>query len=240
MLVLSLFPGLGLLDRAFEEEGFTVVRGPDVLWGADVRRFHPPAGRFEGVIGGPPCQPFSCLGQMFTRAEGRPRHVDLIPEFERCVAEAQPDWFLMEEVVKAPAPVVPGYVVRDTVVNNRWFGELQGAEQSRTRRLSFGTAEGHRLAFDVALWEAQTFEHAVTADPRPVIVKIGGSGKPKATLGKPRRTVADALRLQGLPEDFLDASPFTESAKRQLVGNGVPLPMGRAVARAVKRALHET
>jgi len=28
-LVLSLFPGIGLLDRAFEEEGFTVVRGPD-------------------------------------------------------------------------------------------------------------------------------------------------------------------------------------------------------------------
>ncbi len=31
-LVLSLFPGIGLLDRAFELEGFTVVRGPDVLW----------------------------------------------------------------------------------------------------------------------------------------------------------------------------------------------------------------
>lgn len=32
-LVLSLFPGIGLLDMAFEEEGFTVVRGPDLLWG---------------------------------------------------------------------------------------------------------------------------------------------------------------------------------------------------------------
>ena len=27
-LVLSLFPGIGLLDRAFEEHGFCVVRGP--------------------------------------------------------------------------------------------------------------------------------------------------------------------------------------------------------------------
>ncbi len=53
-LVLSLFPGLGLLDMAFEQAGFCVVRGPDVLWGGDVRRFHPPAGRFEGVIGGRP------------------------------------------------------------------------------------------------------------------------------------------------------------------------------------------
>lgn len=27
-LVLSLFPGIGMLDMAFEHEGFTVVRGP--------------------------------------------------------------------------------------------------------------------------------------------------------------------------------------------------------------------
>jgi hypothetical protein len=33
-LVLSLFPGIGLLDMAFEEEGFCVVRGPDLLWGS--------------------------------------------------------------------------------------------------------------------------------------------------------------------------------------------------------------
>lgn len=32
-LILSLFPGIGLLDRAFEEIGYTVVRGPDLLWG---------------------------------------------------------------------------------------------------------------------------------------------------------------------------------------------------------------
>ena len=43
MLVLSLFPGIGLLDMAFEEEGFTVVRGPDSLWGGDIKRFHAPA-----------------------------------------------------------------------------------------------------------------------------------------------------------------------------------------------------
>jgi site-specific DNA-cytosine methylase len=29
MLVLSLFPGIGLLDMAFEAHGFCVVRGPD-------------------------------------------------------------------------------------------------------------------------------------------------------------------------------------------------------------------
>ena len=37
MLVLSVFPGIGLLDMAFELEGFCVVRGPDLLWGGERR-----------------------------------------------------------------------------------------------------------------------------------------------------------------------------------------------------------
>ena len=44
-LVLSLFPGLDVLDKAFEEAG-CVVRGPDAIWGGDVREFHPPPDRF--------------------------------------------------------------------------------------------------------------------------------------------------------------------------------------------------
>lgn len=55
-LVLSLFPGIGLLDMAFEEEGFCVVRGPDLLWGGNIRKFRPPPNKFDGVIGGPHCQ----------------------------------------------------------------------------------------------------------------------------------------------------------------------------------------
>ena len=43
-LILSLFPGVGLLDSAFEAEGLCVVRGPDLLWGGDVPQV-PPAGR---------------------------------------------------------------------------------------------------------------------------------------------------------------------------------------------------
>lgn len=37
--------------------------------------------------------------------------------------------------------------------------------------------------------------------------------------------------------DFLADAPFTMKAKREAVGNGVPLPLGRAVAKAVKKAL---
>ena len=85
MLVLSVFPGIDLLGLAFEQEGFTVVRGPDPIWGGDVKTFHPPAGRFDGVIGGPPCQIHSRL--RFLNPLAGQKHGDLIPEFCRVVAE---------------------------------------------------------------------------------------------------------------------------------------------------------
>src|SRR5262245_38871520 len=108
-LVLSLFPGIGLLDMAFEQEGFCVVRGPDVLWGGDIRRFHPPAGKFDGVIGGPPCQEFSSLSFINRHHGVKSRFGNLIPEFERVVREANPIWFLMENVERAPKPKLDGY-----------------------------------------------------------------------------------------------------------------------------------
>jgi DNA (cytosine-5)-methyltransferase 1 len=243
-LVLSLFPGIGLLDMAFEEAGFCVVRGPDPLWGGDVRLFEAPAGRFDGVIGGPPCQPFSQLVHM-VRANGfEPRHENLIPEFERIVAEAQPQWFLMEEVRAAPLPVVPGYHVHDQVVNARHVGSTQ----NRERRLSFGTRDGRKLHLATEAFEPIDWDFAVTGDARtrPVALLSGGRAK------KPRESVGVTsslnrgggslplermCELQGLPKDFLAEAPFTVSAKRQVVGNGVPLPMGRAVAAAIQRAI---
>ena len=138
-LVLSIFPGIDLLGKAFEEEGYCVVRGPDPLWGGDIRSFHPPAGVFAGVIGGPPCQEFSILRSV--NRDKPPKWGNLIPEFERVVMEAQPRWFLMENIKRAPLPSVPGYKVDGTLLDNRWLGHVQ----SRLHRFSFGTNEGTRL-----------------------------------------------------------------------------------------------
>ena len=237
-LVLSLFPGIGLLDMAFEEEGFCVVRGPDLLWGGDVRRFHPPAGRFEGIIGGPPCKRWSRLAHMVV-ANGYGLAEDLIPEYCRVVAGAGPAWFLMENVPAAPLPEVPGYVVHSSEVRDDWFGGLT----IRKRRFSFGTAEGQRLPLrpeQRTTWEPA---HAVLAgNSRPVPVQGLKGGKRKRTAELNRGSTAatrfeEAKRLSGLPPD-LDLPPFTASAKCEAVGNGVPLRMGRAVARAVKRAMY--
>ncbi len=242
-LVLSLFPGVGLLDMAFEEAGFCVVRGPDVIWGGDIKRFHPPEGSFVGVIGGPPCQPFSQLVHMI-RANGyEPRHENLIPEFERVVSEARPTWFLMEEVPAAPLPSVAGYAVHSQVLNARHCGSTQ----NRERRISFGTREGLTLRVQTEAFEPIDWDFAVTGDARKRPVKLGGSGKPKGNesggatsslnRGGGSLEFERMCELQGLPADFLSESPFTVSGKRQAVGNGVPLPLGRAVARAVVEAM---
>lgn len=237
-LVLSTFPGLGLLDAAFEAEGYCIVRGPDTIWGGDVRAFHPPAGRFDGVIGGPPCQRFSRLRHM-VKANGFKLVPDLIPEFSRVVAEAQPAWFLMENVPEAPLPVVLGYQVHAQLVLDVAVGGLT----SRCRRFSFGTRDGRRLNVEqLALHQEPELAVLARAGGRRVPVAIGGSGKRKTTAGdgprkRPRERLKELLRAQGLPEDFLDGCPLTASGKLQAVGNGVPRTMGLAVARAVKRAM---
>lgn len=248
-LVLSLFPGADLLGLAFELEGFTVVQGPDVIFGRDIRNFHVPAGRFDGVIGGPPCQAFSVMRYINPRAGAK--HGNMIPEFERIVAEAQPTWFVMENVRDAPCPAVPGYSTTSEFIRDVWVG---GATL-RQRRFTFG-ADGV-FSFGIEQVALHTQEPEVSAlaggGAREVPVKLqrdgngghvekkryGNSGK-RSCLGHGGNSgdgLAYRLAAQGLPADWLKDAPFTAGAKSKLVGNGVPLPMGRAVARAVKRAL---
>jgi DNA (cytosine-5)-methyltransferase 1 len=256
-LILSLFPGLGLLDRAFETEGFCVVRGPDLLWGSDIRGWHPPRAVFDGVIGGDPCQAHSTLGNL-VRAKGlEPRFGDLTPELVRVIEEARPLWFLRENVLRAPEPKPAGYEVTSFILDNTWLGEAQ----RRRRRFWFGWWGSRGPAPNLRQWipgvalelVSDSHRQAVCADSRAVPVRLGGSGKVKCSpvmaghggnrahdgkRSQPLRcSLGDMLELQGLPRDFLDASPFTMQAKRELIGNGVPLPMGRAVARAVRLAL---
>lgn len=250
-LVLSLFPGIGLLDMAFEAEGFCVVRGPDLLWGGDIRSFHPPAGVFDGVIGGPPCQRWSRLANIVKAVHGEESLApDLIPEFERCVAEVHPVWFLMENVPAAPEPDIEGFLVRSIILNNRMFG----ASQTRERRFSFGTTDGRALnATAIAEcvgaisgeWEpavcstagGRRASVAMVRDPDGRLVSKGNQGLSEEARLR-NRTVSEEARLQGLPPDFLDRAPFTVQGKRKAIGNGVPLPMGRAIAKAVKRAMN--
>ena len=247
-LVLSLMPGIDLMGMAFKAEGFSVVQGGDIIFGGDVRTEHYPPGRFDGVIGGPPCQMFSRLAAM-VRANGHePKFGNLIPEFERCVFESQPAWFLMEEVPDAPLPVVDGYAVWSTLLNNRQCYAENGkpAEQNRVLRWSFGVRGNtpRVLMIETAALANPIFKYAATRAARDDIPAGGGSKKVGRNPAKDclshgtqrsAKGFATSKRLQGLPDDF-DLPGFTVEAKVKAVANGVPWPMARALARAVLEA----
>jgi len=229
-VVLSLFPGIGLLDMAFEECGFAVLRGPDKLWGGDVKDFNPPGGIFDGVIGGPPCQAHSRYAGI-NRKLGNKIAEDLVPEFLRVVKVARPRWWLMENVPDVPDVRLDGYQVTRTILDNRWFGE----EQSRRRAFQFGTSNG--LAIDLP---DICLENPIK---EPVcLASEGRGGRISFKNGKSkynsRRSFGKFCELQGLPSDFLAGAPLTTEGKFRVVGNGVPLPMGRHLANSIREKLY--
>jgi DNA (cytosine-5)-methyltransferase 1 len=203
---------------AFEEAGFCVVRGPDLLWGGDVRRFHPPIGKFDGVIGGPPCKGESTLAHL----NGKPGQ-SMAEEFFRCVEEARPKWWLMEAVVRHGTPITPpgSHVV---ALSPRWLGEKQSRKRYFHSNLNL---EPH---LEVALFEHPEFKHAVLAGH--------GGAYGSVVRGMAKYPWAEHCELQGLPPDF-NLPGFTVTAKYEAVGNGVPLSMGRAIANAVRLVVPE-
>lgn len=237
-LVLSLFPGIGLLDMAFEQEGFCVVRGPDVLWGGDVRRFHPPAGKFDGVIGGPPCQPFSMLRTLLKAKGSDTKAVDLIPEFVRCIEQARPRWFVMENVKNATVPMPEGYLVYDQDIRDAHCG----GDTQRKRRIWFGTLRGVHGDLKIRVVPRNNLlplERAVTRNARLPSTEDHRKRKGRGGIlpGNGRyMPLADVVELCGLPRTFHKSSQFKTESLRLMLGNGVPLPMGRAIARAVRDA----
>lgn len=238
-LVLSLFPGIGLLDRAFEENGFCIVRGPDLLWGGDVRTFHPPTDKFDGIIGGPPCQCFSTL-QRLNQARGLPLPPNLIPEFERCIQEAEPAWFLMENVPGASPAGVPGYHTHSFLFDNHWLDEPQGRLRRWTWGVRHGSAISRTLEIEIPALHRIEREPTVTGRATKWENRPGRPKRPRSTISW--QHLRESCLLQGLPADFFDQfapRPFTVEGAQKMLGNGVPLPMGRAFAKAVRLSIGE-
>ena len=248
--VLALFPGIDLLGRAFEQAGYVVFRGPDPIFGGDIRHFFPPAGAFDGIVGGPPCQDFSSLRRTEPTGEG----LEMLGEFRRVVTAVEPEWFLCENVSRVPNIEIPGYIVQRLDVDQKWFCDV-----TRLRHIQFGSRSGRLLHIERGRDAVtQLVSHAAAArhdtrggiadageqvlfgdeaDSRADIAENGEPGRvlSGAALASDRRTFAELCRLQGLPEGF-DLPGFTMEAKKRAVGNGVPLPMGLALARAVTDA----
>lgn len=206
-LILSIFPGIDMFGRAFHQQGFCVVKGPDIsIDGGDIREFKPPAGRFNGVIGGSPCQDFSSLNRN-PGDEG----LELLGEYIRVVKAADPDWFLFENVIRAPQFDIPGYVQQRFVLDLAWFSDY-----SRKRVFVFGSKAGIML-------------NPMISTTREV--------KGTAVTGGDERSFSACCEIQGLPADF-DLPFFSLEGKKQAVGNGVPLQLGGYVAGLIKQAIY--
>ena len=204
-LVLSLFPGIDLLGRGFASEGFAVVAGPDLILDAAIEGFHVPAGRFDGVIGGPPCQQYSDANRTRDIWQGD----ELVREFLRVVAEAQPVWFLMENVRNVPTVHLEGYRVQRLDITDAECG----GRQQRLRHVQFGDQAGHII--------------------RPA--RSPGSPSIPAVLCaySPSDSHASRVRAQGFPSP-LPLESFTPRARAKAIGNAVSYPVATTLARAVR------
>jgi len=219
-LVLSLFPGVGLLDQAFRSSGFCVVTGPDLIVGGDVREFAAVPNRFDGVMGGPPCQGFSRANR-FATDPTHPSVVNsraMVGEFLRIVSEASPTWFLMENVPCVPDVRIDGYQVQR-------FGltapECGLSAQLRNRHFQFGHCDG---------WIVRPDRQTVTHRKKPGVVARAVTTKSSSA----RTRVSDVAKRQGVTE--LQLPGWTKTAKIKAIGNGVPIPMGRVLAAAILNA----
>lgn len=210
-LVLSLFPGIGILDKGFELEGFCVVRGPDLIWGGDVRSFNPVDKVFDGVIGGSPCQDFSKLRRCAPSGDG----VEMLSHFKRIVLESNPSWWMLENVPGVPDLIIPGFSHYRRDVKASDFG----LSQRRLRYIQFGSRHEEVLQLSVTGPTIKNPHRCVTASDR-------------------RTPFETMCSRQGLPTGY-SIPAFSKSAARKAVGNAVPLPVARALASAIKKRVPE-
>lgn len=208
-LVLSLFPGIDLLGRAFEHEGYCVVRGPDTLWDSCIEGFEVPAGRFDGIVGGPPCQHYSDANRFRDPDEGD----RLVRHFLRIVTEASPAWFLMENVRAVPTVAVDGFHVQRLDLTDCECG----GRQKRLRHIQFGSA-----VFGIIIRPVRTNGR------RPVT--------PTLTCTPDSDHDRHSRRLERMSAPRLPLRALTPGARTRAIGNAVPWLMGLTLAKAVAGA----
>lgn len=221
ILGLSLFPGIGLLDRGFEEEwpDLSIVRGPDKLWGGDIHTFHPPAGVFDGVWGGPPCQSFSTAGQILGSGK-----LDLIPEFIRVVRESDPEWVVMENV--------PGAIGHPSIPED-WFCVV-------LRDWDCGGLTNRRRAIWSWPYPIPQPSHRTGSPSQSVLASTARKGSGQYVKDKGflpgNLPIMEYARLQGSEDvgrELVDHRAGREFSVTVL-GNGVPRAMARYVARYIR------
>jgi DNA (cytosine-5)-methyltransferase 1 len=135
----------------------------------------------------------------------------MIKEFARVVTEAQPLWWLLENVPGVPDVTIGSYVTQ----RFNMFAADFGCRQSRNRSFQFGSLDGVPLII---------LRRTVSRFDR-----LQKTVTTKETAGN----FADICELQGLPRSF-DLPGLSRTGKTRAVANGVPVPMAFAVAAAIR------
>lgn len=220
MRVLSICTGMGLLDRAFLDQGFSVVAGCEIdpemramyrtLCSSVGPRAHDLADmiqmfagqHFDGIIGGPPCQAHSVL-----RAMRDPKFPDLTSLVQQLLDAVRCDWYIFENV----RPIALSGA-RHTVLNAMHYYQ---PHQSRERWFTYSGLQAPAARFHGDVDDLQAY---------PVVAgRIYG----------PKR----GAWLQGY--QAAASLPFPCVQLQKGLANAVPYPLGLAWADEVKRSLCE-
>ena len=219
-LILSIFPGIGVWEIAFQELGYCVVRGPEILLGHDLRKWSPAGGKFDGVIGGIPCQAFS-RARRIGKGDRNSLWGDMTPEYNRIVREAKPKWWLSENVPEAPLPDGANW---NAILDAANYGATQRRRRRFCSNLSLMPCPVARL--ETVLPTVTATEHKVGK-----VADNHARGRAGRALGR-RLTLEEMNEAFGMPGDF--ALPALKVEMHyHMMGNAVPLPMARALAQAI-------
>lgn len=242
MEIIDLFSGIGGLSLGFEQAGFDVISAID-MWPDAIKTYnhnrnekvghvmtveefnheHLPeilkTHKVNGIIGGPPCQGFSTVGQ---RIVEDPRN-KLYLDFYEAVKIANPDFFLIENV-KGLTTLNKGAFVKDILER---FGENglgytisyklvnaanYGVPQNRIRVIFVGI-KGKKFEFP------EEFDYTLTA--KDGISDLMGKEGEYAT--KPANEFQKAMRgkmKKPLNHDFTSHSEQTVSIISQIPDGG--------------------
>lgn len=133
---------------------------------------------------------------------------EMVREYVRIIEEASPEWCLLENVAAVPDIQINGYQWQRLDINQGWYSDV-----SRLRHIQFMRKSGDMLNI-----------------PRGKMNKINYG----CALASDNRSFSELLYLQGLPANY-DLPDFTVSGKKKMIGNGVPLVVGRVLAQEVAR-----
>ncbi len=257
-LVLSLFSGIDLLGMAFREIGFCVVSAGDIAFGSDIRNFHAPAGHFNGVILGSPCQAWSTARRGRVSEEEKAAARSLIAEGARVIIEAQPDWWLWENVPSVPSIRIEGYTHQRFDLTHAEYGGVM----LRRRHFQFGVKtiwnlesiewfgqSGSKLILPRAVTESlqcccnhyraeHVYDEACLKCDCVAFKNFIAAPVGERSLKTPW---PDLCRMFDLTEGFEFGEKkrilFSTRGKYLAVRNGVPLRMGRVIATAIKNLM---